>query len=203
MIGMSYLLFFTLYIALWRAAVRNVRAWAKQSGRSPRRWAWVAHIGMYSLVFWDFLPTVGLHQYYCATEAGFTQYKTLAQWEADNPGVADTLTPIKKPEWQTRGNLTRVPLNQRFAWDTRTVRHPFHVRERDEQIVDVKTGDVLARYVDFDTDILGVERGSAARGVYDYKGWLNIGSCEIGQKIEKTEFNELYHLVKYQEEIHL
>lgn len=188
MIGLSYLLFFVLYVWLWRWAVRRTRAWAVDTGHNPRHWAWVAHIGMYSLVFWDLIPTHALHRYYCATEGGFKQYQTLDQWKTNNPRVAAKLTPIEHPKWQTKGNRTRVPLNQRFAWDIVTTLHPLHIRERDERIVDVQTGEVMARYVDFDTDIpnqFGVQRG-----LRDYKAWLGASSCELGERMkEKIKFN--------------
>ena len=75
---------------------------------------------------------------------------------------------------------------------------------RDERIVDVETGEVLARYVDFDTDILGVERGTAARGLRDYKFWLVTGSCESGDERRtrplKFQFNKFMYLIEYQRE---
>ncbi len=50
---------------------------------------------MYSIVFWDWLPTVAVHQYYCAKESGFWVYKTLDQWKAENPGVMESLVANK------------------------------------------------------------------------------------------------------------
>jgi len=49
MIGLTYLLFFILYIVLWRWVVKRTRAWAKRSNRNPRHWAIAAHAGMASL----------------------------------------------------------------------------------------------------------------------------------------------------------
>jgi len=42
-----------------------VRA-AKKRGKTP-----CAAVVMYLIPFWDWLPTVAAHKYYCATEAGF------------------------------------------------------------------------------------------------------------------------------------
>lgn len=186
MIGLSYLLVFALYIALWRWAVRRARSWAKGSGRNPTRWAIAAHLAMYSLVFWDLIPAFSVWGYECGTQAGFTLYKTLDEWKKENPGVAKTLQPIANPEWIKKGNTTRVPLNQRFMWEF-TDRHLlFRVSEHRERIIDSKTGETLAEYIDFGTK------------------WFKVSSCEsAGHNLAKKQFNELFHLVKYKEGIDL
>jgi len=53
---------------------------------------------MYNLVFWDLIPTLAMHKYYCANEAGFWVYKTPEQWVKENPGVAKTLSMSHLPE---------------------------------------------------------------------------------------------------------
>lgn len=204
MIGLAYLLFVGFYLWLSVKIVRIAASWAKHVGRSPRRWAWIAGVGMCLPLFWDLIPTHGLHRYYCATEGGFAVYQTLAQRKQENPGVAETLEPIRNPSWTKQGETTHIPLNQRFALEITTRRRPLHIREREERIVDTCTGEALTRYVDFDTDVFGVERGSAARGIRDYKFWLAAGSCNvIGRNVPKKSFNEFYHLIKYQKEIEL
>lgn len=57
-----------------------------------------AGLCMYLIVFWDYLPTVLMHKYYCATEAGFWMYQTPEEWSVDNPGVLEALTPWLRPE---------------------------------------------------------------------------------------------------------
>jgi len=147
------------------------------------------------LVFWDWLPMEIMFRYDCSNYAGFTQYKTLEQWKAENPGVAETLQPPKDVKSTREGNRERYVLNQRFAWDIVRTNHPLHIREREERIVDMKTDEVLARYVDFDTDIppiaLGVKRSGA------YKIWMMKRSCEEGQvRPFKLSFNGYRQSVK-------
>lgn len=254
MIGLAYLMFFGIYLWLLVRVVRFAARWASAHGRRPRLWGFVAGLAMYSLVFWDLIPTYALHGYYCATRAGFTQYETVDAWKAAHPGEAEKLVPydLTRPDpaalppgryrvgserqpagrWDTqRIDRYRYPsgievvvryrpvgpgadsaaeridrvevlvpglkaedasyLNRRFAWVRRSRRHWFHIVETEEQIVDLETGEVLARYVDFKTDILGVSRGNGARGISDYKEWLIIGSCEMGQRMpEKEQFND-------------
>jgi len=195
MIGLLYLLFFWLYLWLSIKAVKLAARWAGAHGRSPRLWGFLAGLAMYSLVFWDLIPTYALHGYYCATQAGFTQYETLEQWKQENPGVAKTLKPIKNPPWRWMTEPKHILLNQRFTWETLTKWHPFHIRERDERIVDVKTGDVLARYVDFDTDIRAL--GLGPRYLRDYKPWLMRRSCERGQRMwQKEKFNDFSTVIE-------
>lgn len=68
----------------------------------------------------------------------------------ENPGVIETLNPLKNAPWIETGNRIRVALNQRFGWDRYTTSEFLEIRKRDERIIDIKTGEVLARYVDFD-----------------------------------------------------
>lgn len=168
MIGLLYLLFFAIYLWLSVKAVKLAARWAKGHGHSPRLWGFLVGLVMYSLVFWDLLPAFSLWGYECATRGGFMQYKTLEQWKRENPGVAETLHPIKDPKWEHKGNLTRVPLNQRFVWEMLKKQHLFRVSEREERIIDTKTGEVMARYVDFGTN------------------WFRISSCETGGNRTQT-----------------
>ncbi|MCU7850520.1 MAG: hypothetical protein KZQ89_21620, partial [Candidatus Thiodiazotropha sp. (ex Lucinoma kastoroae)] len=64
----------------------------------------------------------------------------------------------------------RYWLNQRFFWETVWTKHFFHVREWEERIVDLKTGEALARYVDFGTNIPPIGIGGNSLG--DYKFWM-------------------------------
>ncbi|AFJ03705.1 hypothetical protein Q7C_2584 [Methylophaga frappieri] len=155
---------------------------------------------MYSLILWDFIPTHFMQQYHCATDAGFTVYKSIDQWKQENPGVAETLTPIDKPDWIKNDNLTRVQLNQRFAWEFEDSIHLFKIHEREQRIVDIKTGEVLARNVDFNTGV-----GNpyvSADSIRDYKWWIKVDSCpRFGSKskwlVNNDSFIDFYMKSKH------
>ncbi len=174
-----------------------VRA-ANRRGKSAWLWGSMAALVMYLLVFWDWIPTGILYRHECSNYAGFTQYQTLEAWKAKNPGVAETLRPSKELNSTHEGNRERYVLNQRFAWDIIRIMHPLHIQEREERIVDTETGDVLARYVDFST----TQNTRNPHSFYDLKIWVGGQSCESDAHSRK-KFNEFYHLIKYQEEIHL
>ncbi len=139
------------------------------------------------LVFWDWLPMEIMFRYDCSNYAGFTQYKTLAQWKEENPGVAETLQPSKGVNSTREGNRERYVLNKRFAWDIIRTNHPLHIQEREERIVDRKTDEVLARYVDFNTDIPPIALGVKSPGAY--KVWMMKRSCESSDRPKQIMFN--------------
>ncbi len=107
-----------LYGWLSCGVVWLVMRWAKKRGRHPIRWGIVAGLIMYHLVFWDFLPTLIVYKYYCATKAGFWVYKTPEQWKAENPGVAETLTWREmSPHYESPGVTYGFRLNERITMD--------------------------------------------------------------------------------------
>lgn len=195
MIALAYLVFFLVYGWLSVRMVKLTMRWALASQKKAWLWGLVAGVFMYSLVFWDLIPTVMLHHYYCTAEGGFTQYKTLDQWKQEHPGVVDTLVANKRAKSIREGNRERHLLNQRFAWDSIRIDHPLHIRERDERIVDIETGEVLARYVDFDTDV-GNPFAHESDRIRDFKWWMKMNSCEGGELPEQIKFNGYHQSVE-------
>ncbi|MEW8693437.1 MAG: hypothetical protein AB2535_20570 [Candidatus Thiodiazotropha endolucinida] len=180
MIGLIYLIVmgghFLLSIWVINLAVKQARK------RSKPGWHYgvPAGIAMFLVLYWDLIPTHAVHRYYCLVDGGFTVNKSLDEWKRENPGIAETLVPSKELDSEIEGNRKRYLLNQRFTWDIYTAHHAFGIRERDERIVDLENGDVLARYIDFDTDIrrLAME----PRNFRDLRLWLAVTSCEMDVK---------------------
>ncbi|MEW8029354.1 MAG: hypothetical protein AB2792_10855 [Candidatus Thiodiazotropha sp.] len=157
----------------------------------------LATVVMYLLMFWDFIPFHIAHKYYCTTEGGFTLNKTLEEWKVENPGVAEKLTPNKKPEYEKVGNKERYQLNQRFAWDIITNDHFLGLRKRDNRIVDVKNSEILAQYADFDSNQKSLE----PRQFRDFKFWIYVESCEsMSDRPEERKFYKNKYLFKHQME---
>jgi len=143
------------YVALLVAApVWGYRRAAKKG--LPRRqrqlWAAGAFLLVYLPLLWNWLPTVALHQYYCATEAGFWVYKTVDQWKAENPAVMETLVYEKKMRQLDTPYGEATVLNQRFL---RIFRYegplPVNRWRIEREIRDSENGDVIAREIDFST----------------------------------------------------
>jgi len=188
MFGLAILIAIGLYLLISVAVVRSAIGYARRNGRSAKRWGWGAAFVMYSLVFWDWIPTVAMHQYYCAKDSGFWVYKTLDQWKAENPGVMETLVEDKFTPMRRVGNdenHTDIQiLNQRFRWTTEKHRLIFllPVYSLISEIVDSQNGEVVARQVNF----------FSGEGRDYLKFWMNISNCSDGIKNR----NALYHFVE-------
>lgn len=164
-----------LYLLISIAVVVGAIVYARRHGKSAKRWGAGAALVMYLLVFWDHIPTLVAHKYYCEKEAGFWVYKTLDQWKADNPGVVERLVANKGAPSNRQGDMTNYIdtyfLNQRFNW---VVKHNgpllFNRWRHEQEVIDAKSGEVLARYVDFSTAQQQREAGWSG-----WKFWLDSG----------------------------
>lgn len=170
-----------LYLFISIAVVKWAVRYAKKNGKSVKKWGWGAALIMYMIPFWDWLPTVAVHQYYCSTEAGFWVYKTVDQWKAQNPGEMEKLTPYKGPQTKRDGDMQNYTdtyyLNQRFNWVIKHNGKFFPNRWRYEQeIIDTHTNEVLARYVDFSTS-----QNRRQAGWSGWKSWLDNRNCNSGE----------------------
>jgi hypothetical protein len=157
---------------------------AKNRGKSTKRWGWGAVLVMYLIPFWDWIPTVAVHQYYCAKDSGFWIYKTLDQWKAENPGVMEGLVANKGVLSKRQGDMTNYTdtyfLNQRFNWEVKhNGKFLFNRWRHEEKVVDAKSSEVLARYINFST---AQEQRQA--GWSGWKFWLDSRHC-IGGDIDK------------------
>lgn len=168
MIGLTILLAFAVYLAVSFAVVRFVIRWAKRNGRSARRWGSAAVLLMYLLVFWDHIPTLLLHKYYCATKAGFWVYKTPEQWKAENPGVAETLTWREQSRYfkNADGSFGLI-LNDRFSYVTRQCNaYLLPITVSTDFVIDVTSAEVMVERV---------RVGSGYGGFYKF--WVKTESC--------------------------
>jgi hypothetical protein len=182
----------TIGIVWW--AIRH----AKKNGKSLKKWGWGAALVMYLIPFWDWIPTLGVHQYYCAKESGFWVYKTLDQWNAENPEVMETLVENSNspesisPDWplERRPDMNIAHINQRFG-----MAYKNHLLSSDErkllfnvwrwkyELQDKKTGEILARQVDFSTG------NGYLGGEPPVKFWLQNEHCMSGRE-QSRNLNE-------------
>lgn len=187
MIGLMILLFFAVYIAVTTWVTRATASWAKRNNRSSWGWGGLAVFVMYNLVFWDFIPTLAAHKYYCATEAGFWVHKTPEQWRQENPGVMEKLpepsstgSPLKYEPFDDRhGKRDIYLLNERFNWivTQQDISDSLPIIRTEQVVMDVKKNEVLARYVDFGTGN-SVKNSVGPPG--PLKFWLHSGNCSGG-----------------------
>jgi len=176
-----------LYIPFSVWVVRRAIRYARENGKSAKRWGWGTAFVMYSLVFWDWIPTVAVHQYYCAKDSGFWVYKTLDQWKAENPGGMEGLVYNKAMPYVQTPNGVETTLNQRFI-HVRKYEGPFLFNRwrLETEIRDSKNGDVIAREIGFSTS---QERGQA--GWSGWKFWLHSERCSIESHRDQGSFGKI------------
>jgi hypothetical protein len=165
---------------------------AREQGKSGWKGGLFMATVMYLILFWDLIPFRVAHKYYCLTEGGYTLNKTLEEWQRENPDVANTLVSNKNLTTLTIDGGERYLLNQRLAWDIYTSKGFLDMRKKDERIVDIVNGEVLARYVDFDSN----QRSHDYKSLRDFEIWIYIESCEVGNGMpEKIRFNDYFSTV--------
>ena len=187
MYGLAYLVAFAVYLLISFGVVKWAISFARKNGKSAKRWGWGAAFVMYSIVFWDWLPTVAVHQYYCAEDSGFWVYKTLDQWKAENPGVMEGLHQVLQP-------IQRMPygymdiLDERFATEIhRKIPVPLLTTKVDEELlVDRKTGEVLAKEVRVGSGVGNMVVGARLKFWLDQKPCNTYGISKISAEIQKS-----------------
>lgn len=127
MIGLIILVIGVIYLAALVVVSRSAYRLAKNKGLSKTKCRLAAAGGflvIYLPVFWDHIPTLLAHNYYCSSEAGLWVYKTPEQWKKENQGAAETLTDSELSRfWVDPDSKTRITyLNERFE-DRRSDRH--------------------------------------------------------------------------------
>lgn len=180
MLGLFYIVFFGLYgwLSIWltRYAIKV----AKARGIAGWIFGFPVALVMYHLVFWDWVPTVVMHQYTCSAKAGFWEYKTVDQWKSENPGVIEGLVSNKRSPYSKDGDVQNYTytyyLNEQFNWVVKRSNENILNRWRhEEELVDAINGEVLARYVDFST-----VQERKQTGWSGWKFWLVKEHCHKG-----------------------
>lgn len=192
--GLVVLLFTLLYVVLLVAATVLGYRYGRKRGWTPRKRRWAAAVGFLIIflpMFWDGLPTIWLHSYYCEKYGGFTVYKTPEQWKKENRGIAETLVRPKTVQQVNTANGRYFQLNQRIRWEIQWEQMPLWLRQQNERLVDINTGEVLAQYVDFSTGQAS-GRLEGAKELRDIKAWMYRDSCEPeGKGTNRRRFSEI------------
>ncbi len=208
MFGLIIIVIGVAYLLLSIAVVKGARRHARNNSKSVARWGWGAALVMYLIPFWDWLPTVATHQYYCATEAGFWVYKTPEQWKKENPGVMETLVSYNRnpggfnvdwPSQHDQGDDGHIlkninHINERFNYAVvqQDMLYALPITRKENVLWDTKNDEVIARYVDFGT-------GNSVKNTVGPPGplkfWLHNGSCN-GGKDRQTKFGVFYMAFK-------
>ncbi len=179
--GLVIILVMGLYLLIAIGVVSWVISYAKKNGKRVMRWGWGAAFVMFLIPFWDWIPTVAAHKYYCATEAGFWVYKTPEQWEEENPGVMkslvhDRLSSDYKTSEIIGGFNTTYTLNQRMKVINNVTRGAgfLELTRNEYLILDSKTSNVLTKRISFESG----KTSGAPNKLSDFKFWINNKQCK-------------------------
>lgn len=183
-----------LYLLFAIAVVKLAIRYARNNDLNAKRWGLAAALIMYLIPFWDWVPTVVAHKYYCSKYGGFTIYKNFDDWKAENPGVAETLVPIKGVVSSNTENMIRYELNQRFSWGIIKTNKLLGIGESNNQIIDKKTGEILASFVDFSTNV-GAIAVLGLDNIRNLKAWMKYDLCEP-DAISKGKFYQFESLIE-------
>lgn len=159
--------------------------YAARHGRSKWRWGIGAFLLVYLPIFWDWIPTVVVHQYYCAKDSGFWVYKTLDQWKAENPGVMERLHQTLQPIQKMPHGYLQI-WDERFAIEThRRFPVPLLSTKVDEELlIDRKTGEVLAKGVNVGSGVGNMMTGGGFKFWLNQKPCLNNGISNLSKEIQ-------------------
>ncbi|WXG55517.1 MAG: hypothetical protein ROD09_11900 [Candidatus Sedimenticola sp. (ex Thyasira tokunagai)] len=198
MMALGFLFVFIVYLIISILVVRYFVKVARKRNIKGWKFGVPAALIMYSFVFWDHVPTLVLHKYYCATEAGLFIYKSPEQWIIENNNIIDSIT------WKKRGSgpfadipdgvtdkdgVYRQILNERFKRETRSVKKsmlPITIRKT--EITDYVVDMVVVKMTVVDSGYGGLGAGT---GINSWKIWVNPGLCTTGS----DDFKEIY--IKY------
>lgn len=190
MLGLAFLFVGVVYLFISVWLIKLAMRQAIKRGIAKWKWGVPTALVMYLLIFWDHIPTLVVHQYYCKSDVGFTVYKTLEEWKKENPGVAETLTYEENVKYQMKDNQTIYYMNERFDSVTTRTLVFLSVKQRKYQVVDKSNNEVLAEYIDY-----GSGGGfQNANTLTAYKFWLANNACDKGMK-NRTQFGEFEKMV--------
>ena len=187
MMGLMVLGFFAVYLALSVWAVKAASGWAKANNKKPWLWGGIAAFVMYNLIFWDLIPTLIAHKYYCETQAGFWVYKTPEQWVKENQKMKEgveykeQLTERKIEKYGTVEKVTAL-INQRSSIESvginETMLPLLRIVKGEDTLTDTKDNFILLRNISFRTGSfnfyrINLETCDGGNGNATHKTWLD------------------------------
>ncbi len=180
--GLVIILVMGLYLLIAIGVVSWAMSYAKKNGKRVMRWGWGAAFVMFLIPFWDWIPTVAAHKYYCATEAGFWVYKTPEQWKRENPNMRILDYGERKSDdflmerTSDGGNRTTYTMKSNIKYSNYINPILFVLKNRrvEESLLDEKQKKYLAKKVTFQSGRLS----GPPKKLSHFKFWINLKQCE-------------------------
>lgn len=183
MIALLYILFFVVYLLITLWVIRVSYRFAKRRYQKGWSGGLLAAFIMYNLVFWDWIPVLVMHKYYCATDAGFWVYKTPEEWVKEHPEVIgqdwnDQRKWNRKQIFSDNGHLIRR------TWISPYIYYEYEsygdfilaIWGGSQSIIDAESEKILSKAIEFSRGNAGEFGGSWT----DMKFWLALGNRTCG-----------------------
>lgn len=203
MLGLIIIFAFVTYLLISIWVTKGTINWAERHARRPWLWGGLAAFVMYNLVFWDWLPTIVMHKYYCDTDAGFWVYKTPEHWREENPELTseDLKTFGEKiymgkmawnfpyqpfennPKRSAAMVNQRVYLDSDFEWNISRV---LVIHKITSFIADIKNDEKLAQQITFGS---GYGNPMVVADWHAWKFWLENSTCDDKVGVHTTEYD--------------
>lgn len=181
MFGLVVLAVAALYLGLMLVVVRFAWRLGRAHGGTRRKAFGFASVGfllVYLPVFWDHIPTLVVHRYHCAKDAGFTAYVDAKEWHAKNAAAVAAVNRLSRDEREAYTTLPQssdgferyVDFGGLLRLDSRHKRVVswLPVGRSEQRIADARTEQVLAIAIDY---------SSGSSSPEYLKWWNSIGSC--------------------------
>lgn len=179
-----------LLVSIW--VTKTAASWAKANNKKPWLWGGLAAFVMYNLVFWDLIPTLVMHKYYCDTQAGFWVYKTPEQWMRESPELTkeDLKTYGEQVDWNKfKWQFPYTPVinnSERYEYminkriyitgsSRENVSKILPIGKRMFYISDIKNEQKLAKIITFSS---GYANPMTTGGIRGFKTWLRNTGCD-------------------------
>jgi hypothetical protein len=215
MMGLMVLGVLVVYLLVSAFVTKKAADWAKANNKKPWVWGGLAAFMMYNLVFWDLIPTLVMHKYYCSTQAGFWVYKTPEQWLKENPeltkedlktdGELDSWVSGMKPQWRfPRKPLESNPkrnfdtVNKRIYLDSdyeRNISKFLPISKFTNTVVDAKNNEKLSQLTTYGS---GYPSAMTSGGFSGFKTWLKTSNCSglnFGEDADSAAYNNFINKI--------
>ncbi|EMR12577.1 hypothetical protein MPL1_09502 [Methylophaga lonarensis MPL] len=162
--------------------------WARSDGKPGWHYGLPVGVLLFAVVMLDWLPTYLSHRSLCMQHGGITIHKTIDQWQAENPGIAETLIADSEAKDFREDGVRKRNLNQRFVSESISKKHFMGIRSRTWQVRDRETGELIVSYANYEHGLVNF-LALGSQSIRDYKFWLMFGTGSCGEKRINQKFD--------------
>ena len=197
MILVAFLFVFAIYLSVFYFVARLFNRFCQRRGKNRlgKLIGGLIMFGSVAIIFWDAIPTWKTHDHLCHTEFGLKVNMTPEEWAKKYPDRFAKIQPV--PE-HSSSEITKIPrietrikhLNSEFDSVTeREMEYGFGVMRERYQLVDSKTGQILAEDIDFAGGVSGGSIATGANSLADYKFWLTTLGCGFAYSDLRSKYD--------------